>query len=140
MQATSTAQSEKIIAVDKSEIGIYNQQGKLKNKKIIYKLLDIMINFLEQLIKQENVELIFHAATYKHVNILEKNIFSAVKNNIFATYNLCELSIKYSCEMIFISTDKAANPTSVLGYTKRTAEKVCKYFNSLNLSKKKIKL
>ena len=132
---------KKIIAVDKSEIGIYNQQGKLKNKKIIYKLLDINDKFfLEQLIKQENVELIFHAAAYKHVNILEKNIFSAVKNNIFATYNLCELSIKYSCEMIFISTDKAANPTSVLGYTKRTAEKVCKYFNSLNLSKKKIKI
>ena len=77
MQATSQ-HSEKIIAVDKSEIGIYNQQGKLKNKKIIYKL-DINDKFLEQLIKQENVELIFHAAAYKHVNILEKNIFSAVK-------------------------------------------------------------
>ena len=64
-----------------------------------------MINFLEQLIKQENVELIFHAATYKHVNILEKN-FSAVKNNIFATYNLCELSIKYSCEMILFQLIK----------------------------------
>ena len=96
MQATSTAQSEKIIAVDKSEIGIYNQQGKLKNKKIIYKLLDINDKFfLEQLIKQENVELIFHAAAYKHVNILEKNIFSVVAQYI-ATYNLCELSIKYS--------------------------------------------
>ena len=132
---------KKIIAIDKSEIGIYNQQGKLKNKKIIYKLLDINDKFfLEQVIKKEKVELIFHAAAYKHVNILEENIFSAVKNNILATYNLCELSIKYSCEMIFISTDKAANPTSVLGYTKKTAEKVCKYFNSINLSKKKIKI
>ena len=45
MQATSTAQSEKIIAIDKSEIGIYNQQRKLKNKKIIYKLLDINDKF-----------------------------------------------------------------------------------------------
>lgn len=132
---------KKIIAIDKSEIGIYNQQSKLKDKKIIYKLLDINDKFfLEKVIKQENVELIFHAAAYKHVNILEENIFSAVKNNIFATYNLCELSTKYSCEMIFVSTDKAANPTSVLGFTKRTAEKVCKYFNSINLSKKKIKI
>ena len=131
---------KKIIAVDKSEIGIYNQQRKLKNKKIIYKLLDINDKFfLDKLIKQKNVELIFHAAAYKHVNILEENIFSAVKNNIFATYNICDLSIKNSCEMIFVSTDKAANPTSVLGFTKRTAEKVCKYFNSLNLTKKKNK-
>ena len=129
---------KKIIAVDKSEIGIYNQLTKLKNKKIIYKLLDINDKFfLDKLIKQKNVELIFHAAAYKHVNILEENIFSAVKNNIFATYNICDLSIKNSCEMIFVSTDKAANPTSVLGFTKRTAEKVCKYFNSLNLTKKK---
>tara|TARA_B100000902_G_scaffold395353_1_gene453747 strand:+ start:1142 stop:3388 length:2247 start_codon:yes stop_codon:yes gene_type:complete len=132
---------KKIIAVDKSEIGIYNQLTKLKNKKIIYKLLDINDKFfLDKLIKQKNVELIFHAAAYKHVNILEENIFSAVKNNIFATYNICDLSIKNSCEMIFVSTDKAANPTSVLGFTKRTAEKVCKYFNSLNLTKKKIKI
>ncbi len=132
---------KKIIAVDKSEIGIYNQLTKLKNKKIIYKLLDINDKFfLDKLIKQNNVELIFHAAAYKHVNILEENIFSAVKNNIFATYNICDLSIKNSCEMIFVSTDKAANPTSVLGFTKRTAEKVCKYFNSLNLTKKKIKI
>jgi len=132
---------KKIIAVDKSEIGIYNQQKKINKEKIIYKLLDINDKaFLEKIIKDENVEIIFHAAAYKHVNILENNIFSAVKNNIFATYNVCELSKKYSCEMIFISTDKAANPTSVLGYTKRVAEKICEYFNSSNLIKDQIKI
>ena len=121
---------KKVIAVDKSEIGIYNLQNKNNNKKICYKLIDINnIKFLEKLIKKESIDIIFHAAAYKHVNILEKNIFSAVKNNVIATYNLCKLSQKYSCDMIFISTDKAANPKSVLGYTKRVAEKICEYFN-----------
>ena len=71
----------------------------------------------------------FHAAAYKHVNILENNIFSAVKNNIFATLNLCDLSHKYKIKMVFISTDKAANPKSVLGYSKRYAEKICEFYN-----------
>ena len=103
---------KKIIAIDKSEIGIYNQQKKLQKGKINYKLLDINDkSFLEKIIKEEGVDMIFHAAAYKHVNILEDNIFSAVKNNVFTTYNLCDLSKKYFCEMIFISTDKAANPT-----------------------------
>ena len=122
----------KVIAVDKSEIGIYNLQNKNNSKKILYKLIDINnIKFLEKIIKKENIDIIFHAAAYKHVNILEKNIFSAVKNNVIATYNLCKLSHRYSCDMIFISTDKAANPKSVLGYTKRVAEKICEYFNHL---------
>ena len=134
-------QIKKIIAVDKSEIGIYTHQNKSKRAKIHYRLLDINDKtFLEKIIKDEKVEIIFHAAAYKHVNILEKNIFSAVKNNIFATYNLCKLSKKYSCEMIFISTDKAANPTSILGYTKRIAEKACGYFNLSNNIRKKIKI
>ena len=132
---------KKVIAVDKSEIGIYEQQKNSNIKKINYKLLDINDTiFIEKLIKDYNIEIIFHAAAYKHVNILEKNIYSAVKNNIFATYNICKLVKKYSCEMIFISTDKAANPISILGYTKNVAEKVCEYFNSLKSMKTKIKI
>ena len=132
---------KKIIAVDKSEIGIYNQQKKIRNNKISYILIDINDHsFLDKIIKKNKVEVIFHAAAYKHVNILEKNIYSAIKNNIFATFNLCQLAIKNSCDMIFISTDKAANPVSILGYTKRVAEKVCEYFNSNYNSTKKIKI
>ena len=132
---------KKIIAVDKSEIGIYEQQKNTNIKKINFKLLDINDTiFLEKLIKDYNIEIIFHAAAYKHVNILENNIYSAVKNNIFATYDICKLAKRYSCEMIFISTDKAANPISILGYTKNVAEKVCEYFNSLKSMKLKIKI
>ena len=93
-------------------------------KKISFFLLDINeYSFLDKIIKDNKVDMIFHAAAYKHVNILENNIFSAVKNNVFATFNVCKLAVKNSCEMIFISTDKAANPISILGYTKKVAEK-----------------
>ena len=132
---------KKVIAIDKSEIGIYNQQQKLKKEKIYYNLLDINDkSLMEKIIRDEKVQIIFHAAAYKHVNILENNIFSAIKNNIFATHNICDLSEKYSCEMIFISTDKAADPTSILGYTKRFAEKVCENYNLSKLTKNKIKI
>ena len=53
---------------------------------------------------------------------------------------MCDLAIKNSCEMIFISTDKAANPTSILGYTKRSAEKICEFFNQKFQNKKQIKI
>ena len=129
---------KKIIAVDKSEIGIYNQQKKILGKKILFFLLDINeYSFLDKIIKDNKVDMIFHAAAYKHVNILENNIFSAVKNNVFATFNVCQLAVKNSCEMIFISTDKAANPISILGYTKKVAEKVCENFNANIKNKKK---
>ena len=132
---------KKVIAIDKSEIGIYNHRKKTFSNKITYQLLDINdYSFLEKIIKENNVQIIFHAAAYKHVNILEKNVYSAVKNNVIATFNMCKLAIKNSCEMIFISTDKAANPISILGYTKRSAEKVCEFFNKKFQSKKKIKI
>ena len=132
---------KKVIAIDKSEIGIYHQHKKTLNDKISYQLIDINdYSFLEKTIKENNVQIIFHAAAYKHVNILEKNVYSAVKNNVLATFNMCDLAIKNSCEMIFISTDKAANPTSILGYTKRSAEKICEFFNQKFQNKKQIKI
>ena len=132
---------KKIIAVDNSELGIYKLQTKLLDNRIDFKLIDVCDKLiLEDIIKSNKVEIMFHASAYKHVNILEKNIFSAVKNNIFATENICNLSSKYSCELIFVSTDKAADPESILGYTKKVAEKICESFNSKNISKKKMKI
>lgn len=121
---------KKIIAIDKSEIGIYNLQKKIDDHRLKVKLLDINdLILLDKIFSKEKIDFVFHAAAYKHLNILENNIFSAVRNNVFATHNICSLSEKYKSNMVFISTDKAANPKSVLGYTKRTAEKICEYFN-----------
>ena len=132
---------KKVIAVDKSEIGIYNHRKKIFSNKIAYQLIDVNDHsFLEKIIKKNQVQIIFHAAAYKHVNILQNNVYSAVKNNVMATFNICKLALKNSCEMIFISTDKAANPISILGHTKRSAEKVCEFFNQKYQSQKKIKI
>tara|TARA_B100001057_G_C22860473_1_gene954329 strand:+ start:1835 stop:4084 length:2250 start_codon:yes stop_codon:yes gene_type:complete len=134
-------QVKKIVAIDKSELAIYNLQKNLINRKVIFNLTDVCnIELLEKIINKENINIIFHTAAYKHVNILEHNLFSAVKNNVFATNNLCNLLKKYNCEMVFISTDKAANPKSILGYSKRFAEKVCENFNRSEKHKKLIKI
>ena len=121
--------AKKIIGVDNSELAIYQKNNTI-NKKIKLLLCDVNNqSLLKRIINDNKINLIIHAAAYKHVNILECNISAAVKNNIFSTYNICNLAKKYSCKMIFISTDKAANPISILGYTKRVAEKICEHYN-----------
>ena len=91
----------------------------------------------ENRVKEMVTERLIYIAD-SNLNILENNACEAVKNNIFATENICNLSSKYSCELIFVSTDKAADPESILGYTKKVAEKICESFNSKNINKKKM--
>ena len=131
--------TKKVVGIDKSEIGIYNLNKKLNNK-IIYCLGDVNDHLLvDQIVKKYKIDLIIHTAAYKHVNIIEKNIFSAVKNNILPL-KICEVSIKNSCNFLFISTDKAANPKSILGITKRIAEQICLEYASLRNDKKSINI
>ncbi len=132
--------TKKVVGIDKSEIGIYNLDKKLNNK-ITYCLGDVNDSKLvDKIVKKNKINLIIHTAAYKHVNILEKNIFSAVKNNIFATKNLCDVAIRNSCNFLFISTDKAANPKSILGITKKIAEQICLEYSSISDKKKFINI
>ncbi len=131
---------EQLILVDQAETPMYELENELKEKyphifsSIVFILggvgdKSVMLRIFENY----SPEVIYHAAAYKHVPLMEQNPFEAVRVNIFGTRNLADLASKYSVErFIMISTDKAVNPTNVMGATKRAAEM---YIQSLNHEK-----
>lgn len=120
---------KKLILIDNSESPLYNIQqelnrNKIKNVKAI--VADIRNNVrLDNIFNTYKPQIIFHAAAYKHVPLMEQNPFEAVSVNVRGTNNMVNLSVKYGADkFILISTDKAVNPTNVMGATKRIAEMI----------------
>jgi len=80
---------------------------------------------IEEIFAKYKPEVVFHAAAHKHVPLMEASPVEAIKNNVFGTYNVVNASDKYKVErFILISTDKAVNPTSIMGATKRVCEMI----------------
>lgn len=127
----SRISNRKIICLDSSELFLFNlkNNNNLNQKKIKLILGNINDKFLiKQIIKKENINLIFHSAAYKHLNFLEQNPKQAIENNILGTLNLidsCNSFKNKKIKIINISTDKAVYPTSILGLSKRIAEIIC---------------
>lgn len=126
---------KKIIIIDKDEYSIFNLEKKFLNKKNVYfKLIDTtQYHFLSKVFNDFSPDYVFNAAAYKHVNIVEKNLAYSLFNNIKSAINICKLSIKYKVKKsLLVSTDKAVNPTNIMGLSKRICEKIY-----LEFSKKK---
>jgi FlaA1/EpsC-like NDP-sugar epimerase len=121
-----------IVLFEHSEYSLYNIHLELNNlcqkTNISFEIIPVLGSItnkyrVEETIKNFKIDTIYHAAAYKHVNIIENNIEEGVLNNIFGTYNVAQSALDLNVErFILISTDKAVRPSSVMGATKRIAE------------------
>jgi len=127
----------KLIIVDQAETPLHEVElffnKNLSKCNCVFELIDVTnYNELALIFELHKPDIIFHAAAYKHVPILEKNFKQAIKVNVFGTKNCLDLAIKHDVEkFIFVSTDKAVNPTNIMGASKRIAELIAqKIYNS----------
>ncbi|WP_318036606.1 polysaccharide biosynthesis protein [Winogradskyella bathintestinalis] len=118
---------KRLILVDNAESALYDIQQEFRQQgleKIDAIVADVRNRTrIDQIFNQYKPKIVFHAAAYKHVPLMENNPFEAVSVNIGGTKNVADLGVKHSVDkFVLISTDKAVNPTNVMGATKRIAE------------------
>ena len=115
---------KKIILLDQGETPLYEIENELKGKKIEIIVADVCNTpRMERIFAHFKTSYVFHAAAYKHVPLMEDNPYEAINTNVFGTQNLANLSVKYGVKkFVFVSTDKAVNPTNIMGASKRIAE------------------
>ncbi|MBT6539765.1 MAG: polysaccharide biosynthesis protein [Francisellaceae bacterium] len=131
---------QKIIAVDSCEYNLFRLEQTLavnNNVNLTLKLIDIKDTIaIKHTFTQYKPEIVFHAAAYKHVPMLQEQLREATCNNIIGTYNVAKTSLENDVEkFVLVSTDKAVAPNNIMGQTKRAAEILCQYFNQQNTTK-----
>lgn len=127
---------KKIVLLDIYENNVYDLQNelsrnhpKLDKEVIIASVRDR--NKIDQVFNEYRPDVVFHAAAHKHVPLMEYNPTEAIKNNVRGTLNVAECADKYNCDkFVLISTDKAVNPTNVMGATKRFCEMIVQALNA----------
>jgi FlaA1/EpsC-like NDP-sugar epimerase len=125
----------RVILYDQAESGLFDLNIELENQ-FSNRLWNLVVGDIKNslrlrtIFEQYKPQIVFHAAAYKHVPLMEDNVSEAVSTNIYGTKNLADLSVEYGVEkFILVSTDKAVNPTNIMGASKRSAEI---YIQSLN--------
>lgn len=123
-------QPRRLILLDQAESPLYFIHLELKSIQpeldVIPVVADVADSIrIERVFAAHRPDYVFHAAAYKHVPLMEENVFEAIRNNVLGTFQLAKVAADYGVEkFVFISTDKAVRPSSVMGATKRIAERV----------------
>jgi len=131
----------RLILLDRSEFGLYRIHQELQQARAQTELVAVLGDVCDaaamaELMTRHRPQVVFHAAAYKHVPLLEDHCREAVLNNVFGSVVLADASRAHACErFVLISTDKAVNPVSVLGASKRVAELVCESRNGLDATR-----
>ena len=130
---------KKLILVDINEFNLFSIEQDLKNLNIDSSKIEMILGSIENKyfvtnnLKNKKANFIINAAAYKHVDLVQKNKFEALKNNLIGTHNLCELAISEKMQnFLLISTDKAVEPSSFMGLTKRLCELLVLFYGRKN--------
>lgn len=128
VRQVATMNPSLLVVLDQAETPLYEIEMEMKEKfpdvNFKFVMMDVAnYNRLEALFQKYNFSMVYHAAAYKHVPLVEENPHEAIFSNVLGSKNLATLSSKYKINrFVMVSTDKAVNPTNVMGATKRTAE------------------
>lgn len=130
---------KQIVALDIYENGVYDLQQELRllyGSKLNFKVEIASIcskTAMTRVMEEYHPDIIIHAAAHKHVPLMEKNCVEAVENNVFGTLNVIELCEKYNVDrFMMVSTDKAVNPTNIMGATKRMCEIIARAHSAVS--------
>ncbi len=134
----------KIIILDHCEYSLYSIEQQISNlvKESSISIISILgsctdSNLINNLFKNYAIKVVFHAAAYKHVPLVEKNPIGGLMNNVFSTRIMCEACLENNIEkFILISTDKAVRPTNVMGASKRLSELIVQCYAHENINSK----
>lgn len=118
----------KLVCIDQNETGIFYLQRELSKRcgetELICRVADVGdADRMKRCLSDHKIEYVFHAAAYKHVPLMEENVAEAIRNNVFSLYSLMDIAEEAGClGFLLISSDKAVNPTSIMGTSKRIGE------------------
>jgi FlaA1/EpsC-like NDP-sugar epimerase len=138
VRQVASSGAKKILLVERSENALYEIEREMRQRSIVAELCPLMLDIndtekMDAVFEREKPFVVLHAAAYKHVPMVEANPDEGFRNNTLATASLAKLAKKHNvARFVLISTDKAVNPVSVMGKTKREAEKAVMALNEEN--------
>ena len=135
--------AKRLVLYEMTELSLYKIYTELKDTDHGVEIIPVLGNVqdrrhIQQVIEDNNIETLYHAAAYKHVPLVEFNLLEGIKNNVFGTLNTARAAVEAGAEtFVLISTDKAVRPSNVMGATKRVAEKIIQSLSRLEQKRTK---